>query len=120
MINAAIYARSAAQETSIEIQIQSIKEYCHKNNYCITNEYIDRCGSNSNRTEYQAIMDDAKKGIFDVIVSYSVDRITRNELDFYKHKTNLQKLNVREEYVSKDPDTSKMIEEVIESFAGAY
>lgn len=44
------------------------------------------------------MIEDASRGIFDVIVFYQIDRTARNEMDYYASVNKLLKLGVRYEY----------------------
>ena len=128
MINAAVYARYSSdnqRDESIDAQLRAAYEYCKKKEYRIVHEYIDRVqtATNDNRPEYQAMMADAKKKMFDVIVFHKIDRNARNEFDYYYHKTQLKKYNIRYEYVAQNIDDSpegQMMEGIMVSFAAYY
>ena len=112
MIKAVGYARfsSANQsELSIEAQIEEIKKYCEQNNYILVKTYIDkaRSGTNTDREQFQQMIMDAKKGLFDVLVVHKLDRFARNRYDAIIYSHELEKYNVKLESVveriSDDP-----------------
>ena len=98
---AAAYMRysSNAQDDgySIEAQNKIINEFCKKNNYNLQYLYIDRAktGTNANRPEFQRLMDDAKKQLFDVVIVHKTDRFSRNRYDSILYKSMLKKHNIK-------------------------
>lgn len=48
------------------------------------------------------MLEDARRGLFDVIVFHKVDRNARNEFDYYMTKHKLQQVGVRYEYSKQD------------------
>ena len=96
---AVIYARYSShgqREESIEGQLKVIKEWAKKpeNDYMIIDEYIDRKksgkGSSANRKMLNKMLEDSKKGFFDFVLVYAVDRFGRDlrESVINEHKLN--------------------------------
>ena len=50
------------------------------------------------REQFNRMIADASRGIFDVIVFYQIDRTARNEMDYYASVNKLLELGVRYEY----------------------
>lgn len=99
-MRAVIYARYSSnkqREQSIEGQLRVCKKFCENNRFPIVDEYIDRAksGRTANRPEFQRMLNDAKKKIFDVIVVYQIDRFARNVLDYRTIEEALKAVNVR-------------------------
>jgi site-specific DNA recombinase len=84
-LRAAIYARVSTprqgeeEKASIKEQITAIESYCRNRDYSITDHYIDNGypGTKSKRPEFQRMITDAKKGMFNVIVCWKADRLSR-------------------------------------------
>ncbi|RQW19100.1 recombinase family protein [Bacillus sp. C1-1] len=92
---AAIYVRVSTSEQaeegySIEEQLYVLREWCEKQQYQIYHEYADRgvSGKNMNRPALKQLLQDAKQGVFDVLVVWKMNRLARNVLDM------LQMVNV--------------------------
>jgi len=128
MKNAVIYARysSASQnEQSIEGQLRDCYTYAEREGYSVLETYIDRAltGRNDNRPEFQRMITDAKKGQFQYVIVYKLDRFTRNRYDsaIYKHK--LKKCGVKvisaTENISDNPE-GVILEAVLEASAEYY
>ena len=82
-MNGVIYARYSSdgqREESIEGQIRECTEYCERNGITVVRHYIDRALSakTDNRPDFQQMIKDSAKGLFDVIVVWKLDRFARN------------------------------------------
>lgn len=125
---AAVYARYSSHsqtEQSIEGQLEAAKGYASNHGYTITREYCDRAttGRNDNREAFQRMLSDLDKHLFDVIITWKIDRIGRNreELAFNKHR--IKRAGVRIEYVAENlPDSAEsvILESVLEGMAEYY
>ena len=75
-----IYARYSSdnqREESIEGQLRECKEFAKKNGITILNSYIDRALSakTDNRPEFQRMIKDSAKHLFDVIIVWKLDQL---------------------------------------------
>lgn len=78
-----IYARyrsSSQREVSIEQQIEVCKKYAEQNGYTIIKVYSDKAmtGKNDNRPQFQKLLSDCEKPLFDGVLVYSLNRFGRN------------------------------------------
>jgi len=78
-MKAVIYARYSSdsqREESIEGQLRECKEFAEKQNIDILGTYIDRAMSakTDNRPEFQRMIKDSGKYIFDVVIVWKLDR----------------------------------------------
>lgn len=130
---AVIYARysSAKQnEMSLDQQIGECGSYITTQGYGIPLEiYQDDAKSASKdvhkRRDFIRMLEDAKKGNFDVVVAYALDRIAREEDDsFYDYEKELKKSGVRLEYASQkfdeDSDDGGIIKAIYVKMAQIY
>lgn len=83
---AVIYARfssSKQREESIEGQIRICSEYAKQHRMKIVDEYCDRAvsGRKDTRPEFQRMIKDSAKGIFDIIIVWNFDRFAREHVD---------------------------------------
>ena len=129
MKNAVIYARYSAgpnqTEQSIEGQLRVCTEYAEKNDLRIVGTYIDRkiSGKTDNRREFQRMIDDSGKKIFEVVVMYQTDRFARNRYDSAVYKHALRKNGVEIKYaVTSIPDGPEgiILESLMEGLAEYY
>ena len=82
-MKAVIYARYSSdsqREESIEGQLRECTAFAEKNGITILRHYIDRAFSakTDNRPEFQNMIKDSGKKLFDVIIVWKLDRFVRN------------------------------------------
>lgn len=90
-MNAVIYARYSSygqNEQTIETQLEICEKYARNENLNIIGHYIDRAltGTNDERPQFQKMIRDSQKKLFDVIVVYRLDRFARNRRDSANYK----------------------------------
>ena len=95
-----IYARYSSdnqREESIEGQLRECKDYAERNGITILGTYIDRALSakTDNRPEFQKMIKDSAKGLFDVVLVWKLDRFARNRYDSARYKNLLKKNGVK-------------------------
>lgn len=129
IIRAAVYMRFSSdnqREESIEAQLRAIKDYADKNDIIIVSEYADRAKSatTDNRPEFLHMIDDSKKGLFDVVLVHKLDRFARNRADSIGYRTELKRNGVSLisilEYLDEDSLESLILESVLEAMAEYY
>ena len=111
MQRAVIYARYSPgpnqTEQSIEGQVRECTKYAELHDLRIVGTYVDRkiSGKTDNRREFQRMIDDSEKHIFDVIILYHTDRFARNRYDsaIYKHKLKENGVELRYATFQRDP-----------------
>ena len=91
-MNAVIYARYSSdrqREESIEGQLRECTDYAMKNNMTLLGTYVDRALSarTADRPDFQRMIADSAKGLFDVVLVWKLDRFSRDRYDsaHYKH-----------------------------------
>ena len=99
-MKAVIYARYSSDnqtESSIEGQLRECKEFAEKNDIVIIGEYIDRALSakTDNRPEFQHMIKDSYRKVFDTVLVWKVDRFARNRYDSAHYKNILKKNGVK-------------------------
>ncbi len=127
-MKAVIYARyscSGQREESIEGQIRECTEYAKKNNIQIVGTYIDKAktGKNDNRFNFQRMIMDCTKNLFDTILVWKLDRFSRNKHDSVHYKYLIRQNNIRivsvTENISDAPEGALM-ESLLEGMAEYY
>ena len=127
-IKAVIYARyssSGQREESIEGQLRDCREYASKNNLLIVGEYIDKAltGRSDKRPDFQRMLKDSERGIFQVVICWKMDRFARNRYDSATYKYRLKKNGVRVIYameaIPEGPE-GIILESVMEGYAEYY
>jgi len=109
--NAVAYARFSStlqRDESIVRQLESIHEYCDRNNLELVEEYIDEAqsGTNDRRERFQDMIEDAQNSDWDFIVCYKMDRFSRSVADNMHYKKKLSKYGIRIMSVIEDFDDS--------------
>ena len=109
---AALYIRVSTREqknkgTSTEAQNIELKRYAEAQNIEIINSYVDDgySGSNLDRPRFQDMLNDAKSGLFDIILIWKYDRFSRNLIDQEISIHQLKKLNVSVNSITEDGGT---------------
>ena len=124
-MNAVIYARYSSdnqREESIEGQIRECTAFAEKNGITILRHYIDRAFSakTDNRPEFQAMVKDSGKKLFDMIIVWKLDRFARNRYDSARYKALLKKNGVKvvsaTEVISNGAE-GIILESVLEGYA---
>ena len=124
-MKAVIYARYSSdnqREESIEGQIRECTAFAEKNNITILRHYIDRAFSakTDNRPEFQNMIKDSGKRLFDMIIVWKLDRFARNRYDSARYKTALKKNGVKvvsATEVISDGAEGIILESVLEGYA---
>jgi site-specific DNA recombinase len=126
---AVIYARYSPgpnqREESIEGQIRECKEVAKKHGLMVIHEYADRrlTGTNDERPEFQRMLRDADRGLFDVVITWKNDRFARNRYDSAIYKQRLKRNGVKIIYAKEHiPDGPEgiILESLLEGMAEYY
>ena len=75
------YSSARQNEQSIDGQLRDVREYAQRMGYDLVGEpYIDReiSGTVEDRPEFQRMIDDSKRGLFDIVIVYKLDRFSRS------------------------------------------
>ena len=95
MKTAVIYTRYSSDkqtEQSIKGQLRVCNDFTNRNKILVVGTYID-CATtwtNDNRPEFQRMLSDSKKRLWDCILVYKFDRFSRNKYESVIHKKNLK------------------------------
>ncbi|UNO48962.1 recombinase family protein [Alicyclobacillus acidoterrestris] len=98
----AIYARVSTEEQaeegfSIQAQLETLRVYAQQHHYIIHHEYVDEGISGKsikNRMALQKLLRDAEANLFDEVIVWKINRISRNQLDLLQIVDILSKHNV--------------------------
>ena len=127
-MNGVIYARYSSdnqREESIEDQLRECNDFAKRNDITIIDSYIDRAFSatTDKRPEFQKMIKDSAKNMFDVIIVQKLDRFARNRYDSARYKAQLRKNGVK--VISANENISEgsegiILESVLEGMAEYY
>lgn len=127
-MKAVIYARYSSdnqREESIEGQLRECTAFAEKNGITVLRHYIDRAYSakTDNRPEFQNMIKDSGKKLFDMIIVWKLDRFARNRYDSARYKAALKKNGVKvvsaTEVISEGAE-GIILESVLEGYAEYY
>ncbi len=119
------YSSDNQREESITAQIKAIEEYCKRKGYVLVKLYPDEAKSatTDHRENFQRMIEDSYKGLFDVVVVHKLDRFARNRYDSANYKRKLRLNGVRVESVLEQLDNSPesiILESMLEGMAEYY
>ncbi len=126
---AVIYARYSTgpnqREESIEGQVRECREVAERHGLHVIHEYIDKkmSGTNDARPDFQRMLRDADRGLFDVVITWKNDRFARNRYDSAIYKQRLKRNGVRILYAKETiPDGPEgiILESLLEGMAEYY
>ena len=128
MEKAVIYARYSSDkqtEQSIDGQLRECKNFAESKGYTIIGEYIDRAltGRVDKRPDFQRMIKDSHKKLFQYVIVYQLDRFARSKYDSAHYKHLLKKNNVKvlsaKENINDDP-SGILMETMLEGMAEYY
>ena len=119
------YSSDSQREESIEGQIRECKAFAEKNGITVLTSYIDRAYSakTDNRPEFQRMMKDSAKRLFDVVIVWKLDRFSRNRYDSAHNKAILRRNGVKVVSATEpisDDSTGILLESLLEGYAEFY
>ena len=99
MKRAALYMRVSTLDQRPESQLHDLRQMAAQRGYAIVNEYTDRIsGTKAKRPGLDQMMADARRGRFDVVMTWASDRIARSVKHFLEVLDELNRIGI--EYVS--------------------
>lgn len=128
-MKAVIYARYSPgpnqTDKSIEGQIRECTQFAQQNDIVIVGTYADhkKTGRNDNRAEFQRMLRDSARGLFDAVIVWKIDRFGRNREEIAINKVKLRKNGVRVMYAKEHiPDGPEgiILESTLEGLAEYY
>ena len=126
---AVIYARYSPgpnqREESIEGQLRECRDVAKRHGFTIVREYADRrmSGTNDERPDFQRMLRDADRGLFDVVITWKNDRFARNRYDSAIYKQRLKRNGVKIIYAKEvipDGPEGIILESLLEGMAEYY
>lgn len=127
--NAVIYARYSdqkQQEQSIDAQLRYCRSWAAQRGFRVVGQYCDHAISGRDaeaRPQFQAMVRDARKGIFDTVIVWKLDRFSRNRYDSVIYKQKLKSCGVRVMSATEpvgDGAESGIMEAILEAMAEEY
>ena len=121
------YSSDRQTEQSIEGQQRVCMEFCKRSGYNVVGKYVDRATSafkdTEKRTEFNRMIKDSDKQMWQGVVVYKLDRFARNRYDSATYKARLKKNGIKvisaTENISDNPE-GVILEAVLEGMAEFY
>ncbi len=108
-MNIAAYCRVSTDKSdqlnSLEAQKQFFADFTKNNNHTLIKLYADEGISGTkirNRKEFQRLMRDAEKGLFDMVVVKDISRFARNTVDFLQSIRTLKGLGIETTFLTSN------------------
>lgn len=108
-MNIAAYCRVSTEKSdqlnSLEAQKKFFIEYAKKNGHNLVRVYADEGISGTktkNRKEFLHLMQDAKKGLFDMVVVKDISRFARNTVDLLQNIRTLKALGIETTFLTSN------------------
>ena len=117
------YSSDNQREESIEAQLDIIQKYAKDKCYAIIKDYSDKALSGreaEKRASFLQMIEDAKKGTFQVVLIHKQNRFARNRGEAVYYKGKLQRHGVKVVAVAEDfgdGPVATLIESILEGFA---
>ena len=98
----------AMEGTSLDGQLDQVREYCTSNNHEMVGEYRDAgfSGKDGDRPGLRRLLHDAGNGLFDGVVVSSMDRLARNLRLLLDLELQLRSMEIRLFIIKQSIDTS--------------
>ncbi len=82
----ALYARFSSdnqRSESIDAQVRAMSNFCKQNHWQIVATYTDeaRSATTDNRPQFQQMITDSSKVIFEIVLVHKLDRFSRDRYD---------------------------------------
>jgi len=112
---AAIYARTSVKKPdnhySIDEQARRCWKQCKKQNWDVVFVFTDEAesGRNTERPEFQKMLEKAEQGCFDVVVFWKLDRFCRSVVDLVKTEEQLNQCDVALQSATEYIDTASPV-----------
>ncbi len=119
----AIYARVSTNngQQNPDMQLQALRGYCEARRLKVYKEYVDEgiSGAKASRPSLNAMMDDAKKRKFDVVIVWKFDRFARSTKHLITALDEFQNLGIDFISYSENIDTSTPMGKAMFTIVGA-
>lgn len=122
-MNIAAYCRVSTDKTdqlnSLETQKKFFQEYTEKNHHYLVKMYADEGISGTktkNRQQFQQMIRDAERGMFELVVVKDISRFARNTVDLLNNIRHLKSLNINTVFITSNMESMENSEFVLTIF----
>jgi DNA invertase Pin-like site-specific DNA recombinase len=121
MARAAIYLRVSTLDQHPETQVHDLRQMAAQRNLEIVHEYVDHgiSGTRARRPGLDGLMNDARRGRFDIVLVWACDRVARSVKHFLDVLDELNHLNIQFISFRENIDTTGPLGRAIVVIVGA-
>jgi DNA invertase Pin-like site-specific DNA recombinase len=122
-LRAAVYARISTTNhgQGVDLQLNELRQYCERRGWQLTAEYVDRgvSGAKDSRPQLNALMADAARRKFDVVIVWKFDRFARSVSHLLRALETFASLGIEFVSLTEAIDTSTPMGRMIFTVLGA-
>ncbi len=116
----AIYCRVSTDDQKTDLQLDALRQYSETRGLHIFDEYIDQVsGAKTSRPALDRLLADARRGKFDVLAVWKIDRLGRSVAHLLNVLTELQTLGIQFVSLQEAIDTATPAGRMVFTFLGA-
>jgi len=120
------YSTDRQNANTIDAQLSAITRYCENNGYTLVMTFVDMAmtGTNTERPEFQRMMEAAQAGALDCIVVYDMTRGSRDVVDWFSFRKQMRSLRISvfsaTETLGEIDDPDNFLKELITAGLGQH
>lgn len=116
----AIYARVSTEDQKADLQLDALRQYAKARGFEVFKEYVDQIsGAKESRPALNELLADARRGRFDAVAVWKIDRLGRSVAHLLTVLTELQSLDVAFVSLQEAIDTATPAGRMVFTFLGA-
>ncbi len=116
----AIYARVSTDDQRADLQLDALRQYAEERGLTVHREYVDRIsGAKTTRPALDEMLDDARRGRFNAVAVWKIDRLGRSVAHLLTVLTELQSLDIAFVSLQEAIDTATPAGRMVFTFLGA-
>ena len=115
-------SRQVNEGTGLDIQRESCVNFIKSRNWFIHRVYIDKAlsGKNTERPDFQKLLEAAQRKAFDCVVCYKIDRFSRSLIDLLNTLKTLNDNNIKFISATEPVDTSSVMGQTFLQLLGVF
>jgi len=116
----ALYARVSTDDQRADLQLDALRQYAEKRGLTVNREYVDHIsGAKASRPALDEMLTDARRGRFDAVVVWKIDRLGRSVAHLLTVLSELEALGVAFVSLQEAIDTGTPAGRMVFTFLGA-
>ncbi len=117
----ALYARVSTMDQNSETQLRELREHAERRGWTLQGEYVDHgvSGARSSRPQLDAMMADARRRKFDVVLVWRFDRFARSTTHLLSALDEFRKVGINFVSLHEAVDTSSALGQMVFTICAA-